>query len=90
MAEQHRLVHELEVHQIELEMQNAELREAQETSQRLLERFTDLFEFAPVGYFTLNGSGMIQEANLTVTALLGLDRSRLVRQDLARFVAPTS
>ena len=90
VGDYHRLVHELEVHQIELEMQNAELREAQEQSARLLERFTDLFEFAPVGYVSLNEAGLMQEVNLTATALLGVERGRLVQQSLAQFVAPAT
>ena len=90
VGDYHRLVHELEVHQIELEMQNAELREAQEQSARLLERFTDLFEFAPVGYVSLNEAGLMQEVNLTATALLGVERGRLMHKSLAQFVAPAT
>ena len=59
-----RLLHELEVHQIELEMQNSELRRSREELEQLLEQYTDLYDFAPVGYFTLNDEGIIRAVNL--------------------------
>ncbi len=89
-ADTQRLLHELQVHQIELEMQNAELQESRDRSEALLEKYTDLYDFAPVGYFSLNTTGRILEANLTGSALLGVERSRLVSRSLRRFVAPTS
>lgn len=85
-----RMVHELEVHQIELEMQNGELKESQSRTETLLEEYTDLYEFAPVGFFTLNEQGQILEANLTGAALFGVERSRILHQRLARFVDPSS
>jgi PAS domain S-box-containing protein len=85
-----RLLHELQVHQVELEMQNAELHEARDRLEALLEKYTDLYDFAPVGYFSLDESGRIMEANLTGAALLGVERSRLINRPLARFVAPAS
>jgi PAS domain S-box-containing protein len=73
-----RLLHELEVHQIELEMQNAELRLARDEAEAVLEKYTDLYEFAPVGYFTLDCKGIIQLVNLTGAMMIGSNRSRLV------------
>src|SRR5205085_1311203 len=82
--------HELQVHQVELEMQNTELQEARDRMETLLEKYTDLYDFAPVGYFSLDASGLILEANLTGAALLGVERSRLVNRALLRFVVPES
>jgi len=82
------LVHELQVHQVELEMQNAELQEARNRLEGLLEKYTDLYDFAPVGYFSLDEQGRILEVNLTGAALFGLERSRLLGRPLPRFVAP--
>ncbi len=87
-ADTQRLVHELQVHQIELEMQNAELQLARDRMEPLLEKFTDLYDFAPVGYFSLDAQGRIQEVNLTGAGLLGVERSRLLQQSLQRFIAP--
>jgi PAS domain S-box-containing protein len=89
-ADTQRLLHELQVHQIELEMQNAELQEARDRMETLLEKYTDIYDFAPVGYFSLDEQGRILEVNLTGAALLGVERSRLVHRRLPRFVAPTS
>jgi PAS domain S-box-containing protein len=85
-----RLLHELEVHQIELEMQNAELQKARDELEVALEKYTDLYDFAPVGYFSIDESGVILEANLTGAALLGIERSRLVNRRLLLFMSPTS
>jgi PAS domain-containing protein len=68
----------LEVHQIELEMQNEELQEAREAMEALLEKYTDLYDFAPVGYLTLDREGIIREANLAGASLLGIARSALI------------
>ncbi|MEO8614148.1 MAG: PAS domain S-box protein [Luteolibacter sp.] len=73
-----RLVHELEVHQIELEMQNSELRAARDEAESILEKYTDLYDFAPVGYFTLSPDGTILLSNLTGSLQVGIERSRLV------------
>ncbi len=64
MEDQLRLLHELQVHQIELEMQNAELRQAREEAETALEKYTDVYDFAPVGYFTLDRDGTIRTTNL--------------------------
>jgi PAS domain S-box-containing protein len=79
-----RLVHELQVHQIELEMQNGELQLARDAMEAGLEKYSDLYDFAPVGYLTLDHDGRIREVNLTATALLGIERSRLMGRNLGR------
>jgi PAS domain S-box-containing protein len=81
-----RLSHELQVHQIELEMQNAELCQARDDVATLLEKYTDLYEFAPVGYFTLDRIGTILSVNFTGAGLLGLERSRLLGRRFGLFV----
>ena len=66
-----RLLHELQVHQIELEMQNAELRRARDEFETALEKYTDLYDFAPVGYFTLDRNGAILQRTLPALASWG-------------------
>ena len=83
-----RLVHELEVHQIELELQKEELEQAKTEIETGLEKYEDLYDFAPVGYFTLDEAGVIQSANLTGAALLGVERSRLVKRRFQLSVSP--
>src|ERR1700689_3637705 len=83
-----RLLHELEVHQIELEMQNAELQKARSELEVALEKYTSLYDFAPVGYFSLDESGVILEVNLTGAAMLGVERSQLINRRMLRFVVP--
>jgi len=73
-----RLCHELEVHQIELEMQNEELMRLQSELIASEEKYRDLYEFAPIGYFTLESSGQIREANLTAASPLGTERANLM------------
>jgi PAS domain S-box-containing protein len=89
-ADSQRLLHELQVHQVELEMQNAELQKARDELEAALEKYTDLYDFAPVGYFSLDEQGRILEANLTSAALLGVERSRLINRRLLVFVSPAS
>ena len=79
-------LHELRVHQIELEMQNEELRRAQAELEAARARYFDLYDLAPVGYCTLNEKGLILEANLTIVAMLGMVRGDLVKQPLSRFI----
>ena len=81
-----RLLHELEVHQIELEMQVEELNRAHEEMGKLLERYTELYDFAPVGYFTLDLKGVIRAANLAGAALIGLNRSQLLGRSFESFI----
>ncbi len=80
------LLHELQVHQIELEMQNEELRRAQTELEISRTKYFDLFDLAPVAYLTLNEKGLILEANLTASKLLGIERSALVRKPITRFI----
>src|SRR5659263_182465 len=83
-----RLLHELQVHQIELEMQNYELRRTQEEIERLRVKYLDLYDWAPVGYFTVSEKGLILEANIRAGELLGVEKNRLVRQLLTRYIVP--
>jgi PAS domain S-box-containing protein len=89
-ADPWRLLHELQVHQVELKMQNAELQDARNRMEILLEKYSDLYDFAPVGYFSVDEQGRILEANLMGAALLGVERSLLINRRLPRFVAPAS
>ena len=81
------LMHELQVHQIELEMQNDELRRVQLELEASRSRYFDLYDLAPVGYLTVGESGLILEANLSAATLLGVSRSKLVKRALHRFIA---
>ncbi|HWQ18737.1 MAG TPA: PAS domain S-box protein, partial [Methanotrichaceae archaeon] len=81
------LCHELEVHQIELELQNDELRRMQSDLAASEEKYRDLYEFAPVGYFTLDPSGKILESNLTGATLLGTERLRLANRRFQTYLA---
>ena len=85
-----KMLHELEVHQIELQMQNEELRQAQDTITASQERYADLYDFAPVGYFTFDSTGLITEVNLTGASLLGVDRGELTNKPFSLFVAAPS
>jgi len=79
-------LHELRVHQIELEMQNEELRHAQAELDQMRARYFDLFDLAPVGYCSVGEAGLILEANLTAANLLGVDRRSLAKQSFSRFI----
>lgn len=81
------LVHELQVHQIELEMQNEELRRTQMELEAARDRYMDLYDFSPVGHLTMDLRGTILEANLRAGTLLGINRKELIGGPLARFVA---
>jgi len=80
------LLHELRMHQIELEMQNEELRRTQGELDASRARYFDLYDLAPVGYLTVSEKGLILEANLTAATLLGLARSALVKSPVSRFI----
>lgn len=84
--ETHRALHELRVHQIELEMQNEELRRTQGELDAERARYFDLYDLAPVGYCTLSEKGLILEANLTAAKLLEVDRSALAGKPFSRFI----
>ncbi len=81
-----RLVHELQVHQIELEMQNEELRRLQSDAETALEKYSDLYNSAPVAYFTLDRTGTISQVNLAGARLLNKPISSLVKECLAFFI----
>jgi len=85
-----RLLHELQVHQIELEMQNEELQEANETAEKALKKYTLLYDFAPMGYFTLNSDGGICDLNFTGADLLGEKRFTLVNSNFKLFISKES
>jgi PAS domain S-box-containing protein len=80
------ILHELRVHQIELEMQNEELRTAQAELEASRFRYFDLYDLAPVGYCILSEQGLILEANLTAATLLGTPRSALIKQPISRLI----
>ena len=81
-----RLIYELEIHQLELEMQNDELRLARADVETGLDRYKDLYDFAPVGYFVLDKAGAVQQANLTGARMLGVERAKLAGARLAVFI----
>ncbi len=80
------LLADLQVHHIELEMQNDALRQAQMALEESRDRYVDLYEFAPVGYFTLCNHGLIAGINLTGATLLAEDRRKLLDRRFAQFV----
>lgn len=82
------LVHELEIHKVELEIQNEQLTATQLTLEQAKERYRRLYESAPIGYLTLNRDAVIVDANLTASVFLRHPRSRLIGRKLSRFIAP--
>ncbi len=85
-----KLLHELQVHQIELEMQNEELQDAYETAESALKKYTMLYDFAPMGYFTLDHDGSICDLNFTGADLLGEKRFSLVNSNFKLFISKDS
>jgi PAS domain S-box-containing protein len=82
-----KLVEELQIHQVELEMQNEELRSVQWELEQSRKKYSDLYDFAPVGYLTLNEEGRIVEANLTAAKQLGIERSLLIGKPFNLYAA---
>ena len=82
------LVHELQVHQIELEMQNEELKRVGQEAEEALAKYSDLYDFAPIGLFTLDEQGRILESNLTGAKILGVERRNLTKKSFQRFITP--
>lgn len=87
VEEVQRLIQELRVHQVELSIQNEELRQAQEELKASRDAYLDLYDFAPVGYLTI-ANEQIVEANLTAATLLGVERSALMQQPVTHFILP--
>jgi len=85
-----KLLHELQVHQIELKMQNEELRHANETAEAALKKYTMLYDFAPMGYFTLDPEGSIKDLNFTGADMLGDRRFALINSNFKLFVSDDS
>jgi PAS domain S-box-containing protein len=81
-----KLVEDLYVHQIELEIQNEELRRAQSEVEVSRDRYSDLYDFAPVGYVTILEKGLILQANLSCGDMLGIERSSLIGKPFSRFI----
>ena len=86
--EQELLVHDLKVHQIELELQNRELQETQNKLEETNCLYADLYDFAPVGYISLDENGIILEINITAATMLGKERSRLINRAFSAYVVP--
>jgi len=81
-------MHELQVHQSELEMQNEELRRIQAELEESRDQYIDFYDYAPVGYISLDGNGNMTKINLSGASLLGMERSKLLKKRLAHFVSP--
>ncbi len=85
-----KLLHELQVHQIELEMQNNELQMAYQTAQEALKKYTLLYDFAPMGYLTISDDGTIVELNFSAAEMLGEKRVGLIDANFRIFIADQS
>ncbi|MDZ4676575.1 MAG: PAS domain-containing sensor histidine kinase [Oligoflexia bacterium] len=81
-----KVLHELEVYQIELEMQNRELRDSREALEESHDRYVNLYDFAPTGYITFNDQGIMKELNLTTAGMLGVERRWLVERSIAPWI----
>ncbi len=80
------LIEDLQVHQIELEMQNEELRRVQQDLEKARDNYSDLYDFSPVCYFSINEQGIILEANLTAAAMVGVERGLLIFRPFSDFI----
>jgi len=87
-GETDQLIHELQVHQIELEIQNEDLRRTQHDLETVKNRYFDLYDLAPVAYLTLSEQGLILEANITAATLLGSTRKDLLKRPVTNFILP--
>jgi PAS domain S-box-containing protein len=87
-GETHKILHELRVHQIELEMQNDELRRTQGELDVVRARYFDLYDLAPIGYLTFGANGLILEANLAAATMLGVIRTYLLKKPMSQFIFP--
>lgn len=85
-----KLIHELQVHQIELEMQNEELKNAKEKAESAYEKYVDLYDFAPMGYFNLSEEGIILNLNFSGANMLAKDRIHLKNARFRHYVSPDS
>ncbi len=85
-----KLLHELSVYQVELEMQNEELRRAQREIEASRSRYVDLYDYAPVGYLTFDRKGLVSELNLPAAGLIGIERNRVLNKPFAPFIHPDS
>lgn len=86
MEDPRRMLHELQVHQVELEMQNEELRQSRIEMEAGLKKYSDLYDFAPIGYLTTNRAGKITEANRATTQLFGVGRTALLKKRFSEIV----
>ncbi len=84
--DENKLLHELEVYQLELEMQNDELRAARDLTEKVMEKYTSLFDFSPAGYFVISREGTISQLNFMGANILGLDRSLLINRKFNQFL----
>ncbi|MFA5971616.1 MAG: hypothetical protein WC780_04620 [Lentimicrobiaceae bacterium] len=89
-ADAKKILHELQVHQIELEMQNEELHHAYETTEATLKKYTMLYDFAPIGYFILDYDGSISDLNFTGAEMLGDRRIGLLNSNFKLYIADES
>lgn len=89
-ADTKKLLHELQVHQIELEMQNEELQHVYETAEKALKKYTMLYDFSPMGYFTLDSDGTICDLNFTGADMLGEKRFALENKNFKVFISSGS
>jgi PAS domain S-box-containing protein len=83
-----KLVHQLHVQQVQLEMQNEELRQSQQTLAEACDHYTQLYDFSPAGYMTLTPEGVIEEANLRFCAMIGVNRTLVLGRRFSDFVMP--
>ena len=88
MEEVQKLVELLQIHQIELEHQNQELRIAQEELEVSRNKYVNLFDFSPIPYFTLDTDAVIREVNLSASKMFGVDRGKLIGKRFATYVPP--